>query len=166
MSCFDSEDYDLSNVVFLGNSSPICGGFGGARAAATLTNCTFVGNNAAQGGAVNCGPTSDFHLQQCIIAYQGGGGAIFCEAGGVPSITHSCVYGNTGGNVLCGDYWDNLSVDPMFCDLAHGDLTLDTRSACLPGGNVWGQLIGAFADGCGPSSVTRATWTTVKAMFK
>jgi hypothetical protein len=166
MSCFDSEYYDLSYCVFRGNSSPICGGFGGARATARLTNCTFVGNDADQGGAVNCGPTSDFQLHQCILAYQDGGGAIYCEVGGAPTITHTCVYGNTGGDALCGDYWDNLSVDPMFCDLAQGDLTLDTRSACLPGGNVWAQLIGAFADGCGPSSVTRATWTTVKAMFK
>jgi predicted outer membrane repeat protein len=167
MSCFDAAGYVLSGVVFLGNHAPVCGGFGGARATAALTNCTFAENSAVQGGGVNCGPNSQFNLRQCIVAYQQGGGAIYCEPGSLPpSITHCCAYGNSGGDELCGDHWENLSVDPLFCALADEDLTLREGSPCLPGGNEWGELIGALGEGCGATPVAKSTWGALKTMYR
>ncbi len=42
----------------------------------------------------------------------------------------------------------NISADPLFCDDAAGDFTLDAASPCLPENNDCGLLMGAYGQGC------------------
>jgi len=72
------------------------------------------------------------------------------------SVERRCndVWGNAGGNWIgisdpTGE-GGNISLDPMFCDPAAGDLTLASESPCLPGnpGNGDCGQIGALGLGC------------------
>ena len=83
-----------------------------------------------------------------------------------PETTYSCVFGNVGGDALCGSYSDILEADPLFCDLAIGDLSIDAASPCLPANNPWGILIGALGEGCSTVMVEPATWGRVKTLFR
>jgi hypothetical protein len=67
--------------------------------------------------------------------------------------TYCDVWNNTGGDyVNCEPGSLALSVDPLFCDPVDRDLTLRDDSPCLPSGNPWGVLIGAYGAGdCGTS---------------
>jgi hypothetical protein len=162
----------LSNCVFTGNSSgndagavwcyqpypsdPVftdCTFSGNSRQAlllsnssAEITNCTFVGNvtPAIDGGGLSA------VIQRTIVAFTEGGPGFNCP--GIEfSITQCCVFGNAGGDSLCGDYYDNMFADPLFC---MGEATLHDNSPCLPENNEWGELVGAHgAGGCGVSPV-------------
>jgi hypothetical protein len=63
------------------------------------------------------------------------------------------VWNNAGGDyVNCDPGTLDLSLDPLFCDPTNGDYTLRDDSPCLPTGNPWGVLIGAYGLGdCGTS---------------
>lgn len=84
-----------------------------------------------------------------IVAFNGGGGV--AVAGGAPTFACNDVVSNSG------DDWSgvadptgqdgNVALDPQFCDLAMGDLTLDLQSPCLDAAGC--GLIGALGSGCG-----------------
>jgi serine protease len=171
----------LETCVFADNRA----GRGGAMfctvgAAPVLTNCTFYGNVAYDDGA---GIYSDMDaapvLERCLIANSLGGGAIRCEIDFFlfgPTLTCCDLYGNLGGD------WEgyiadqlgvngNFSADPLFCDTAGGDLTLEECSPCLPGhhpdGYGCGGVIGTFGSGCEcGAGVEPATWGSIKALHR
>ena len=60
----------------------------------------------------------------------------------------------------------NISLDPMFCDLAGRDLTVYEVSPCAPGNNSCGVLMGAYGAACGGVAVKPATWGAIKAMYR
>ena len=132
-------------------------GMGGAIrssfASPSISRCTLARNEAPFGGGVGCNG-STFTIANCVVAFNTDGGAIYCAGVGEPSIHHCCVFANTGGDSLCGDYHDNLFVDPLFCDMANRDLTLCENSPCLPLGSPWGDQIGAYGQGCDSCSST------------
>lgn len=141
----------VERCVFSGNSSA---GFGGAvrldYSDAVFNRCTFAGNGAPSGGAIDCGTLSFPVITNSIFAFGTDGGVVHCPPSSAPTITHCCVFGNAGGDSLCGDYRDNLFIDPLFCP---GEVTLHDDSPCLPGGNPWGEPIGARGAGdCGPTT--------------
>ncbi|MCK4512529.1 hypothetical protein KAW64_12370, partial [bacterium] len=114
----------------------------------SITSCTFVENEGAQGGSIYCRDGSAPEIRHTIIAYSSPGEALFCEAS-MPSTTLSCIFENGELNELCGSYTTSiLYVDPLFCDLYSGDLTLAADSECLPENNTWGIQIGALGEGC------------------
>jgi len=47
-----------------------------------------------------------------------------------------------------GRLGDIIDANPQFCNVGSGELTLHSDSPCLPEGNEWGALIGAFGQGC------------------
>ncbi|MCK4513280.1 choice-of-anchor D domain-containing protein, partial [bacterium] len=127
-------------------------GLGGAIrssfASPSIFGCTIVRNGALFGGGIACNGSA-FTIANSVIAFSNEGGAIDCSgAGGQPSMYNCCVFMNAGGDSLCGNYHDNLFEDPLFCDMASRDLSLCDNSPCLPTGNPWGELIGAYGQGC------------------
>jgi hypothetical protein len=158
----------VSHSAIIGNQADTRGGGYSNGTEAQLSNCTFAGNGAPNGGALFCGPGGRVVLTDSILAFSTQGGAVSCEgAGATPEIAYSCVFGNVGGNALCGTHYDNLFEDPLFCNYGAWDLTLDAESPCLPVNNPWNVLMGAYDKGCGgPATARPATWTSIKAMYR
>jgi hypothetical protein len=171
----------LEGCVFLNNRA----GFGAGMyctvsAAPVITNCTFYGNLAyVDGGGIYSDMDAAPLLERSVIANSLGGGAIRCEIDFPlfgPTLNCCNLYGNVGGD------WEgyiadqlgvdgNFSADPLFCDDAGGDLTLEECSPCLPGnhpqGYDCGVVVGAFGPGCECGSQTEpSTWGAIKAMYR
>lgn len=149
---------DIENCIFRNNSSPQYGGAVWQRGShdgerdliygsLTLRNCTFVGNRAAQGGALYHGDVI-LDVRNCILWDNGAKPVAFSEYGwAAESILntlsqrgfpvdgyHTGFYPEQVENV-----WD---LDPKFVDAASGDLRLKWNS---PGRDV-GLADGAPAD--------------------
>ncbi len=140
---------------------------GGVRAfgaaGLTIRRCTIAANSAAGGlgGGVStngCFPI----IEQSIIANNGPGAGLYCddEMGGSFTVSCTDIYGNAGGNTICGtDAGNNFYLNPLFCDLANNHFRLQPSSPCLPGAHpggptaCGGNLIGALGGGCAPLDV-------------
>lgn len=162
----------VTNCTFLRNTAT---GAGAAVAARNtyphISRCTFAANSCPeQGAAVYSGycHSGPVEVEDCIVAFNGEGWPFYCDEYGDFDTLRCCVYGNAGGDSLCGTYADMLWVDPRLCDFLSGDLSLCTDSPCLPTNNDWGVQIGALGEGCGAcgSPVAAATWTSVKSMYR
>ncbi|MBM3288245.1 MAG: hypothetical protein FJY88_12990 [Candidatus Eisenbacteria bacterium] len=140
--------------VFLDNEDGVvCSEDGNAR----FESCTFAGNTGKSVYCLNASPT----FASTIIAFTKArneyapGPAFRCETrwGGVsdPLLTCCDLYGNTGGD-WTGCVADqegvsgNVSVDPLFCDLMNGNVSLRADSPCLSS-SVCGT-VGAEGQGC------------------
>jgi hypothetical protein len=164
----------ISGTVFVENSvDNYGGGVYVQMASATIEDCTFYANSAATfAGGIGCAQ-ADPIITRCIISHSTLGEGVGCTVFPGPTnpqISDCNVFGNAGGDALCGTYWDNLSVDPLYCDAAGGDLSLCADSQCLAGNNPWGVEIGGIGQGCSvcgtglPEEDT--SWATIKAMFR
>jgi len=135
---------------------------GGAISAAgtfvTISGCTMVGNYAREGGTLGLVYGSGAELSNSILA-SNASGAVFCETE-ADTLSVSCtdIYQNAGGD-WTGCVADqagvhgNLSLDPLFCNLEGGDLTLPPDSPCAPEHSGGCGLIGAGPVTCGVASV-------------
>ena len=149
---------DVSNSVFTNNVGQF---FGGAisytgTAAGSVTNNTIVGNDATFSGGAGVhvqGLIPDIHNN--IIAFNSGATS-FANGVSVPGEPQdfSCndVFSNVGG-----DYSGmadptgtngNIMADPLFCNLAEGDLNVGTDSPCDADNSGSCGLIGALGAGC------------------
>jgi len=163
--------------TFHGNRS---GAYGGAIACQSneldlqMEECTIALNTAGQGGAgISCLDASGLTLRNSTLAFGAGGEAVRCASGsGTPLVQCCDVFGNSGGDwtgplePLLGQD-GNMSEDPLFCDPAAGDFTLQECSPCGPLSSPHPEcgLIGAWPIGCGGTPVTRLSWGAVKALF-
>jgi parallel beta-helix repeat protein len=143
-------------------------GFGGgiysAGPSPLIANNTIVGNSSREGGGIYIDADSHPTLSRNIVAsnrqredwqvYPWHGGGISSDS---DSIQISCcdVFDNEGGNYVgLPDQTGlngNISIDPVFCDIANGDYALHVSSPCLPGNHPDGMdcgLIGALGQGC------------------
>jgi fibronectin type 3 domain-containing protein len=146
--CEASPWVDISSSLFSGNSA----GHGGAvyidsQSDASVASCTFSGDAAEWGAALYCGGSSPT-VRNTIMAFASQGAPLWCVEGGSPEVSHGCVFGNAGGDSLCGDHHDNIFSNPRFCDREADDFTLFDISPCLPENNPWGEQIGAYGQGC------------------
>ncbi len=140
----------LENVAIVGNTATQGGGIYVTETAwPTLTEVTLAANTAPVGGGTIYVDTSAGATIENTIIAQNIGEAIFCAGGASPTTTHSCVYGNTVTDTLCGPHTDNLFLDPLFCDPLAGEFTVSDASPCLPANNGWGVQVGAYGAGCG-----------------
>ena len=159
----------ITDCLFIGNRADTRGGGFTSASAAEMTRCTFAGNRAVNGGGLFCGADGQAVITNTIIAMSTMGAGVYCDvpAGTYPQISHSCVYGNAGGDALCGGSHDNLFSNPLFCHYATWDLQLDAESPCLPANNIWGEQIGLYGQGCGGSvAVEHTSWGYIKAMYR
>jgi predicted outer membrane repeat protein len=158
----------LDNVTFLGNSATLRGGALSCddNASPTLTQVTFALNHAPDGGSIYLIDTSSPTIEGCILSFTTEGGAIACEGGSNPTITSSCIFGNVGGDNLCGAHSDNITVDPLFCDVTADDLGLAADSPCLPPGNPWEVRMGSHGQECTVSPVDHSSWGRIKSGYR
>jgi hypothetical protein len=145
--CEDGASPMLEGIVAVGNTSITGSGlYCKSGAAPAVTNCTFASNPGHQITAADASPI----ITNSIVAASPTGLAVNCQGVADPEITRSCVFGNSQGDSLCGSYYDNIFIDPLFCELEEGVVSLHDDSPCLPSGNPWGEMIGALgAGGCG-----------------
>jgi hypothetical protein len=112
-----------------------------------------VGNAAAWKGGGIYTYSTNLLVTQSIIAFSKFSEGIYCYGGGSPVEIGMCdIFGNEGGDQLCGvDIGSNFSRDPLFCDMATGNYSLDQDSPCLIGADPYYFAIGA--NGLGDCSV-------------
>ena len=143
-------------------------------ASPTFESCTFVGNSST-GGVIGCsfalGVPSHPSIRNCIIAFSPAGRAVICDAQSEPALECCDLFGNAGGDwVGCLDGQlgtdGNIAEDPLFCDPAGFDFTIEEGSPCAPNFNPACGLIGAFSVGCGSTPTRSVSWGAAKAMFR
>ncbi len=108
----------------------------------TLTNCTFVNNSVstgAHGGAISLQWGASAIIERCIIANSTAGQGLYC-IGSTPVINCCDIFGNAGGDEVCGtDAGGNFSADPGFCDAIGG---LNSGGPCAAGNHPDGLCDG------------------------
>jgi hypothetical protein len=160
ITCFDTSPVIEGNIIFRRQGIGIyCQGISSPH----IVGNTIVENGGGQypraGIYVSSGSAP--LIERNIIAW-GAGPAVACEAGGSPTLLCNDLFANEAGDAVCGlDGGGNFSLDPHFCDIAQGDLSLKANSPCAAG-EACGQ-IGARGVACSPSAVEPATWGGIKA---
>ena len=116
-------------------------------AAATIRSCPLTDNRQATSLlSLGSSPTT---IEHCIIAGNSTGAPV---AGTSAAVSCTDVFENTGGDYI-GDLVSefgvngNISVDPLFCDVAAGHYDLRNTSPCCPGRTAC-RLMGALPVGC------------------
>lgn len=163
----------LSDCTFVANTATGSGGavWAGGNAQLDVNRCTFALNDAPA-GAVLWGDQSSTvgWISESVLAFSRGGSVLLASDETSYVSTSTCiVFGNAGGDSLSGYYSDNLFVDPLFCGLGEGDVSLCANSPALPGANPWGAQIGAHSVGCGDcahSPVEPVSWGGIKALYR
>ncbi|MBM4131810.1 hypothetical protein FJ250_12420 [bacterium] len=153
----------IRRVTIVGNT---CSGFyaegGGIDISFTpspvIENCTIAGNATSAngfGGGISLQWGAAPTITRCIIVGATAGEGLWCLSA-TPVVTCTDIWGNAGGNALCGtDGGGNFSANPLFCGTAGREYNLAAGSPCAvgarPGAPCGGLLIGAKASGCGAS---------------
>lgn len=134
-----------------------------------ISRCTFWNCSGQIGACVTSGAAGAAAVENSILAFssQGAGAACF---GGTINLACCDVFGNAGGDwvgCIAGQQGTNgnLAADPLFCDAAAGDFSLQVSSPCAPGNSGSCGLIGALDVGCGATAVEATTWGQLKARF-
>ncbi len=149
----------LTNVTIAMNTCSGYGAEGGGldisfNPAPSLENCTIADNaTSAQGfgGGLSVQFGASPAINRCIISGSTAGAGLYC-AGGNPNLSCTNVWGNAGGDELCGtDGGGNFSSDPLFCGTAERPYHLQDESPCATA--CGGDLVGANPTGCGTSAV-------------
>ncbi len=149
------------NLVIAGNqaSGPFAEGGGVAvsfEPSPVFENCTITGNGASSGEATGGVYTAFFTAPQftnCIIANTTQGLGISCIFDAAPVFTGCDVWGNAGGDALCGvDNGCNFSANPLFCTEPGFEYRIQTGSPCAAGNHPTGgcgaSYCGAYPAGC------------------
>jgi hypothetical protein len=110
-------------------------------------------------------------MENTIISFSVQGSAVVCDEYSTATLACCDLYDNEGGDWIgriANQYGinDNISEDPLFCDMAGGDFTIDAASPCAPAHSGGCGLIGALPVGCGATAVESATWGAIKAGFR
>ncbi len=139
--------------------------FGGALFVVTesdpdIIHCSFVANSAHLGAGMMLADNSVPTVEVNIFAFNqmGAGIEVHDPGSGLNNFRCNDLYGNEDGGYsgFIGDQTGingNLDLDPVFCDLVGGDLSLASVSPCLPLNNDCTSLIGAHVEGCALSPV-------------
>jgi hypothetical protein len=126
----------------------------------TIRQCTIARNtnpSTLGGGIALIGV--DALIDKSVLAFNGPGEGMYCS-GSLPTVSCSDLFGNQGGDLICGlDGGNNFSQDPRFCDMTHDDYRLQSDSPCLAGhhpngaGVCNGSRLGGEDQGCAPIDV-------------
>jgi len=168
---YGTEATRLADCVIASNVATEGGGGAHCLEEAVFERCTFVGNMAPQGSAIQVQRNlpAETRVENSILALGSGGAAVACIGQHTVRIACSDVFGNAGGDwvgCIASQYGvnGNIALDPFFCDPAAGDWQLCAESPCAPGAGDCG-LIGALPVGCTCSTAAEpATWGRIKAL--
>lgn len=158
-------DASFVGLTLGGNTAPYGGGMYLWGSSPMVHLCTLYRNT---GGAIHVrGSTAGLTIMQTILAFSATGKGVSCEDEATPFVGYCDIYGNAGGDDVCGTPYMNGNEDPRFCGIDEGDVTLCANSGCLPGG-ISPTFIGAWGEGCEDcaSPVAPTTWGAVKALFR
>ncbi|UCG53086.1 MAG: hypothetical protein JSW58_05900 [Candidatus Latescibacterota bacterium] len=117
----------------------------------TIINNTICGNGAPTGGGIFLtGSGSHPTIDNTIIAFGIEGEGIVCHSDASPTLTCCDIYGNAGGDALCGlDGGNNFAADPEFCGPSgNGDYWLWDTSPCAIENSPCNMFVGAWPVGC------------------
>jgi hypothetical protein len=148
----------VSNSIFAGNGLAGMGGVSFAGNMAYVKNCTFIGNTDGLACILDLplarAPRATVRVENSIMAFNTNRGYA-CGGYVNPGVKCSDAFGNGGKNWNTfnsvppgGDSLGNMSLDPLFCDRAVGNLSLMNSSPCAAANNSCGLLIGAVDVGC------------------
>jgi hypothetical protein len=161
----------IRGCTFNNNSATVLtGAIGlGIVQGAVVESCTFVGNTAPAGGVLRV-VNAEVAASNCIFAFNQCAGAITEYGTGGATLECCDIYDNEGGDWVGSIGYQlgtagNISADPLFCDLANEDYSLETDSPCAADQNPECGLIGAWPLPCSGVPVTRTTWGALKALF-
>jgi len=141
-------------------------------AGGTFELCTVVENTALSilGGALSASPLSSPLITRTIVAFSIAGGAASIAPGATPAFGCNDLFGNIGGNSIVGgiDLGTNIFLDPLFCNAAGDDYSLQGSSPCLLGG-ACGQIGAVGAGACitvaAHAPLEALTWGALKARY-
>ncbi len=149
----------LADCIFLANTSGNGGGALYGRACTLdLSGCTLAANSANGAAGLHLGADGTATLTRTIIAASVLGSAVVAPTATAATLSCCDVFGNAGGDWVAAiadqaGVGGNLSLDPLFCDLAGGDVGIALASPCAPAGSQGCDLIGAGPVGCGITGV-------------
>lgn len=157
----------LSDCIFVGNTAELGASGAQLNAGVDVAGCTFHGN-ASPGGCIETKWSVAVTIANTILSETLVGRPVLCSEGASVSTYRSCVYGNAGGDSLCGDQYDILLANPLFCSPQSGDLSLCSDSPCAAENTPWGELVGALGVGCPPcdSPAHALSWGRIKAIYR
>jgi hypothetical protein len=160
----------LNNVVVGNHASNLALAGGGLLTTTSNTEIrgnTFVNNETHLNGAcIGIGPSGSrvVALHNNIVSGATGNGV---ET--VGNLENACndVWGSQNDDwVGCSPGIGGISEDPLFCDMANDDFTIDAASPCAPEHSGGCDLIGALPVGCGTTAVEPTTWGSIKRSFE
>lgn len=161
----------IEKNVFFANSAGTSGGAiacSGAQSSPVI-RCNTISENSALvwGGGIYATDANPV-VEHTIIVFSTSGPGIGCAGIAAPVVSCCDIFGNAGGDALCGvDGGWNISADPQFCGVAGtGDFRLQSDSPCAPAHSGCGDYIGAVEIGCGTVDVRATTWGGVKARYR
>jgi hypothetical protein len=135
-----------------------------------LTRSTLEGNDAGESGALRFF-NGTAEVIQSIVSFTAGAG-LHCDSPASISVDCCDFFSNSQGDFAsCTPSTTHvIFADPLFCDAAARDFTLDHSSPCLPGASPCLQLIGALGIGCVASSadadLESTSWGRIKALYR
>jgi hypothetical protein len=136
----------IANCVVADNTIAAGGGISIVNSSPDIHNCTVYGNTGLAGIFFDAASSGD--IEGCIVANTGSGRGIYCTMGASPHVSSTNIYGNAGGDAVCGtDGGDNFSLEPRLCDPAAGSYFLQPTSPCAR--RQLACLVGALDVGCG-----------------
>lgn len=136
----------IANCVVADNSIVAGGGISVVNSSPAIENCTIY-NNTALGG-IYYDAASGGSVTGCIIANTNSGSGLYCTMSADPQVSCTDLYGNDGGDAVCGtDAGNNFSTEPRLCDPAGGSYYLQPTSPCAK--RQIPSLVGALDIGCG-----------------
>ena len=128
-----------------------------------ISNTTIVYNNGS-GLIYDSIPSGDIEITNSIIANNGGFGILIDTTYSHPNLNLACndFYGNSMGNYEGLEDQtglnNNISSEPVFCDVAGDNYGLDICSPCTPDNSLCGELIGAFDLSCSGTVHCGSIW--------
>jgi len=162
IACFQCQD-DITENVLLRRFGIGIYCFQGAALISrnTIVEC---GQGRVPRAGIECDFQSTPRIEGNIIAWNVGA-ALRVSPDSEPVVACNDLFGNGAGDAVLGiDGGGNLHLDPLFCNVAGGEIGLRADSPCAaaPGCGV----IGALDVDCSASAVEPATWGAIKARLR
>jgi predicted outer membrane repeat protein len=186
----------ISNSLFHKNSAYGGGAMAFGHGDQTITGCTIANNMVEwKGGGIRLGSANfkiydstiacnvgagisstidtSVIMERCIIAFSSGAAGFDCDVDDTINLGCTDIYGNEGGDWV-GYIADqlaeetNICADPLFCDPALTDFTIQENSPCDPENTSAFncELIGAHPVGCSGTAIESASWGGIKAQYQ
>lgn len=139
--------------------------------APTIANNTLDANSGSIGGGILCqGNVGTIQIENTLVTSSIQGAGIECVNGAVADVFFCDLYGNAGGDSVCGGIGaGNFSADPLFCGSSgSGDYFLEAGSPCSPENSPNGLLVGAYPAGCtstGARPLPEESWGRIKSRY-